>query len=424
MLEASVLVGKQQNEFTRLNALLNGDVPNWEWFKETNDPVGNYRTYLLAKLYNRYAILFTDDHHKEMAEEGKETKVIKVQSNYDVLGQDFYGSIRWNHFEKLRKFLEESNIDPAIWLSAQFNRAIFNVASGKTSKTLPFPNALYGDTAYAYYKEYREYHKKGQLWAWYKEIPSQFANDYAIQAIREGYASAKKANGLLQYKGSIKSFLEGSPNEKEQALITFYRITEQNLHNKGVSYKTRDTIKKYMLMQSLIATKGIVALPNYLILGSEFTQAMLARINRQGNPQEVTDYLSASALGRLVLPNNTSEEQLEKGAAYLYQVKVLDETSAVLKLIWERKGLQLSIADVNKAFNEYGGDKIPVDDFSMIDTEQIVKFTKDSGLLKWEKTLEVEVIKDTEPKETKPWDFFEAKSTYPTKPAIDLDICL
>lgn len=383
MLEAAVLTGKQQNEFARLNAMLDslGGVPNWEWFKETNDPVGNYRTYLLAKLYNRYAILFTEDHHREM-EEGETTKVIKVSSNYDVLGSDFYGSIRWNHFEKLRKFLEENKLDPAVWLSAQFNNAIWNVSIGKTGKTLPFPNALYSDTAYGVYHEYYKYHKKGQLYAWYKEIPYLYGTDFVVKAIIDAYTTADKGAGLWQYRGSLKALLDGKTQVlTEKALLTFYHMTKQNMINQGVSRKTQDTIKKYVLMQSIISTNGMAILPNHVILGSELTQVVVDSVKKQTNSLEEV----YRVLGQMVHPLEPSEERkMTKGMQYYNQMQLLNETTHVLTLINDRKNLQLTLSDVWEAFNEYGNDKIPVTDYSMLDIEQVTSFVMDLGLIREE----------------------------------------
>ncbi|WP_145475501.1 helix-turn-helix domain-containing protein, partial [Staphylococcus hominis] len=65
MIEAKILRSKEQEELDKLNKELKelGGVPTWDWFKKTDDPVGNYRTYLLSRLYNRYAALFTDRHN-------------------------------------------------------------------------------------------------------------------------------------------------------------------------------------------------------------------------------------------------------------------------------------------------------------------------------------------------------------------------
>ena len=68
MIEAKALQEKKQLEIDRLNdkVIELGGVPNWEWFQLTDDPVGNYRTYLISRLYNRYAVLFADKHNAEV----------------------------------------------------------------------------------------------------------------------------------------------------------------------------------------------------------------------------------------------------------------------------------------------------------------------------------------------------------------------
>src|SRR5690606_14552789 len=51
MLEDKILQNKKQSELDRLHKKLEelGGVPDWDWFKETDNPVGNYRTYLLSR---------------------------------------------------------------------------------------------------------------------------------------------------------------------------------------------------------------------------------------------------------------------------------------------------------------------------------------------------------------------------------------
>jgi hypothetical protein len=100
----------------------------------------------------------------------------------------------------------------------------------------------------------------------------------------------------------------------------------------------------------------------------------LASIAKLCNSAQEVNTLQKRALGLFTNPTATPEEQFKKGAMYMYQYDVLDETRQVLNLIMERKGLHLSLADLNEAFREYGTDKIPLDDFSVMDVDQIVEF--------------------------------------------------
>jgi hypothetical protein len=377
MIEAEILNKKNQSEASRLNSKLEylGGVPDWEWFKETEDPVGNYRTYLLSRLYNRYAALFTDDHNYTVDFMSEGNKVPTVSDDYDVLPREFYGTARWHQFEKLRDFCEENDIDPAVYLSAQFGRSVFDSASKKNKKMLPFVNALIGDSSYEVYKQYCQFKKNigSPTYLSYNHIPAKFMEDSVVVAIREAYDTAERQSGVLQYMHCIKDFLYGfGSGEREDALLSFYDHVSEDLRGK-VSFKTRNTLKKFIILQSLTLTGGGKNLPSHFILGSETTRIMLASINSPEMTKEDKIKKQSHALGVLVYPSMKEEEQKAEGLKLLAQLKTMHETPLVLRLILQRKGLHLSLADLQEAFKEYGRDKIPVDDFSCLDVDQIVE---------------------------------------------------
>jgi Crp-like helix-turn-helix domain len=397
-----VLRGERQTKYDKLNKQLEklGGVPNWEWFQQTDNPVENYRTYLLTRLYNRYAVLFTDRHNGEVAYYKQGNTLPMVTNDYDVLPADFFGSSKWQQFEKFRLFCEENNIEPTTYLSAQFSRSVFVAAAKNTKKMLPFPNALISDSSYEVYKDYCGYQKKvSYAYAVHNHIPNQFGDDFVIQAIADAYETADTSVGLLQYRHAIEDFLTGfGGSDLEYNLVSFYRNVEFDLHESGVSKKTRDIIKKFVLIQSMIQTGGITRLPGHLILGSEHMQIVLASIKNMCNsPEELSD-LTTRAVGTLLLPTASREDQIVRGGLYKYQLNVLDETRQVLALIMERKGLHISLADLNEAFREYGKEKIPLDDLSIMDVDQINKFIKEQ-----EETEETPEIDHAQITQTREW---------------------
>ncbi|AMQ66623.1 HTH DNA binding protein [Bacillus phage Shbh1] len=358
-----------------------GGVPDWSWFKETEDPIGNYRTYLISRMYNRYAALFTDKHNAEVEVTGQGNPVSQVTNDYDVLPMRFFGTSRWYQFEKIRLFLEKNDIDPAVYLSAQFSRSIFNGAlKNQKKKMLPYVNALISDTSYDVYKQYCEYQKKvSYTYASYQMIPSQFSDDFVIRALCEGYYNADFGTGMLELRSSIEDFLYNADvSDEEEALYNFYRLTESNLRKSNVSFSTRDTLKKFLILQSLSISGGVSRLPNYVILGSEMVRAILVSIDQNVKSKEDATYMKSLALGMLTYPNLDRDEQVAKGRKYLYQYNVLHETPQVIKLVMQRKGLYLSVVEINKSLSEYGKEKIPLDDFSVLDVGQIVDFIHDN----------------------------------------------
>lgn len=378
MLEARLLQKEHERENDKLNKeiIKLGGVPNWEWFQKTDDPIGNYRTYLISRLYNRYAALFTDRHNSDVMTYNEGNQVPFISNNYDVLDMEFYGTARWNQFDKLRKFLEENDIDPAVYLSAQFSRTIFTSSVKNTKKNLPFVNALTSDTCYDVYNQYCDYQRKAShVYASYQIIPAQFADDFVVRAISEAYETAESGAGILEIRQAIEDFKAGiGSTEEDEALLGFYEITDRELRHSNVTMEARNTLKKYLMLQSLSQTGGIRKLPNFVILGSEVTRAALVTIDNQTDSKEKANYMKALALGMLTHPYLSQEEQVVKGQNYLYQYNVLHETPQVMKLILERKNMHVSVRAINETLKEYGREKIPVDDFSMLDVKQVVNF--------------------------------------------------
>lgn len=381
MIIAKALKGKKQSEIDRLNDELDRlrGIPNWAWFQSTKDPVGNYKTYLLSRLYNRYAALFVDQNNVDI-EQGRAggNYLKRVTDDYDVLPARFYGSSRWYQFEKFRIFCDENGIEPAKYLSAQFNRSVFE-ASNKNmdKKKLPFTNALTSEIAYEVYLQYVGYNMNSTTYKVYHQIPAKFMDDFVIRAIEEAYESAEEQKGLLQFSSTIRDFFEGSGfGAKEEALLNFYDMTVENMRKQGVSRKSQTVIKKFIMLQSLIQSYGVSGLPEYVILGSEMTHVLLASIGHLTKDRKAARKIKERALGVLAYPKAKPEEQLKQGAVLYNRMVTLYETPMVLRLIMERKGLDLTLADLNAAFKEYGKDKIPLDDYSMLDTDKVIAFMR------------------------------------------------
>jgi len=397
MLEDEILKGERQAKIDKLNAKLYNlyGYPNWEWFKETEDPVGNYRTYLISRLYNRYALLFVEQQNKEVKEYGEGKLLKPISKGYDVLPHNFYGSSRWMQFEKFRIFCFENNIDPAAYLSAQFNRSVYTASmTGKDSKKLPFVNCLTSDSSYAVYKQYGSLKKKiGSTYASFSEAPKQFSGDLIVSAISEALYSADSQTGMLKYVNVIRDYLQGSgASEREKLMVHYYREVCYRLHEKGVSYKTRNTIKKFVMMQSLIQLGGIKRLPSYVILGAEHTQAVLSSVRSKVKDFDKTVVTMGKILGKLTHPEFQGDKQTVSGLKFFNQLRSQDGIVQLLQLINEREGMSLTVKDINEAIREFGKEEVPVDDWSMLDVDQIVKVMDKAVVREPEKEIDMEAI--------------------------------
>jgi len=382
MVEAQLLQDEKQAKIDELNGRLQmlGGVPNWEWFQLTDNPVGNYRTYLLTRLYNRYAALYID-RHNATALAKKEGKVVKpVSDDYDVLGMDkILGTSRWAQFEKFRLFCEENNIDPAAYLTAQFNRSTLTPKDDNPSKLLPFVNSLTSDASYQVYQGYFNFNeRKDSMATFYGYLPHEFASDFVVQAICNAYDTADKEQGLFEYRGNIIELLKESPvqGEKECALADYYYELVDDMKKRGVSKEVQTTLKKYYITQALTQLGGTSALPTHTIIGSDTVQSILAKLTMDSANSQEARSLKELVLGKLILPAAPTEKQTEEGAALYYSMATLTETRQVLRLIQDRKGLLLPIGKVQEALKQYDKFMLPVDDYSMLDVDQIVSRAK------------------------------------------------
>lgn len=368
MVIAKALADQKQSEVDKLNEELSllGGVPNWEWFKKTSDPVGNYKTYLISRMYNRYAVLFV-----ERSNYFSDFQLPLTRPDFDcLLDQEFFGKSRWQNFERFRQWCEENGIDPAVYLSAQFGRSVFTAASrGQKKNIFPFYNSLKSEASLEVYRQYCQVRSNTLSALSAKRIPAEFVDDFVIKSLKEAYNTADQSQGLEQFRGSIDDLLNGATTADEQDLVKFYNITMDTLDNSEVSDKTKDVIDRFLTLQLMIECGGASRLPFNVILSTEIVQAALVKVKRDyPNNSEVL----AKVLGNIVHPKAEAEVQEMEGRKYMFGYNKLYDTPRVLRLIMERKGLALSIAEIREALKEYGNHLIPVNDFSFLDVKQIL----------------------------------------------------
>jgi hypothetical protein len=377
MAEAKVLQNTVQAEIDRLNDLLHktGGYPDWEWFKETNDPTGNYRTYLITRAYNRLAGLSVD-YNNAIAQVKKEDKKLpQVTNNYDVLPVDFYGSSRWQEFDRFRKFCDENNIDPLSYLSAQFSRSVHTASvSKKPKKMLPFTNALTSDASYQVYQEFLAF-KDGydRGYTEFRIPPVSFGSDFVLIAIRDAIETSERQLGFIEYRQSFREFFYGEGHTiEEQSLANFYDMTVANMRRLKISKKSQTAIKKFLAVQSMILTGGTMQLPNYVILGSEVTQIVFHSLKAPMQSPQEYEKLVLKALRAFLYPKDKNTDHSDQLNMLFYEMNLMDDTSYTLRLIQQRQGIYVSLSDLRMAFEEYGKNKIPLDDYSVIQVNKIV----------------------------------------------------
>jgi len=379
MLEDKLLRSEKQQRVDDLNAELAETIfPSWDWFQKTDAPVHNYKAYLVSRIYNRYAYLFakSTNYFYDKSEEKVGYKVPEVLPDFDVLEKEFMGTINWEHFVKFVDFCEENEINPAVYLTAQFNRSTYaatiksNVKSAK-----PFPNALMSEGSYEVYKREESFQKSKHIMKLQgAALKKDFADDPIIMSLDDAYKTADKGNGILSYSQSYRElFRTAESDDTTFALVDFYDYTMDNMKKQGVSKQSQTVIKKFITTQAVMKLYGKSGLPENVILGSEMVRIALASIPQPTISNHEVHMKSASFLGELLLPNATKQEQYNYGGRTFLRLTDTIDHRFTLRLIEQRKGLHVSLKELQDAFKEYGRHNIPLNDYSFLDVEQIEK---------------------------------------------------
>lgn len=359
-----------QNDKKAKEDILNAELdklltPNWEWFQKTEDPVGNYKTYLVTRMYNRFAALSVDRSNAL-----EDYKLPYIKQEFDILGTpEFLGTSKWQSFERFRIYCDENGIDPAVYLSAQFGRSIFYATNKQLKRNfLPFPNALKSEACLEVYRQYCQIKSKSLTATFSKVIPVDFGSDFVVAALKDAYNTASEGMGFGQYQSWIDSFLEDESDQKNADMINFYRLTQDKIEKSDLTARQKFLVDKYTLVQIMIACGG--KLPAHFVLGTEMVRGVIQKIKEENFDQ--APRIITQVLGIIAHANATTDEQKKLGQQYLYSYNTLYETNAVIRLIHERKGLALPLNELRQAIQAFGKHNLPINEWSFLDEKQIL----------------------------------------------------
>lgn len=377
MLEDKLLRSEQQKKVDELNEELAEIIfPTWDWFQKTDAPVHNYKAYLISRMYNRYAYLFakSTNYFYDKSEEKVGYKVPEVLPSYDVLEKEFMGTINWTHFVKFVEFCEENEINPAVYLTAQFNLSTYSATTKSNVKSAkPFPNALMSEGSYEVYKREENFQNAKRIVNLQSvDLRKSFADDPIIMSLDEAYKTAEKGSGILSHSQPYRElFRSAESDDTTFALVDFYDYTVENMKKENVSKQSQTSIKKFITTQAVMHLYGKSGLPENLILGSEMVRIALASIQQPHMSDQEVHMKSAMFLGKLLLPSATQQEQYNYGGRTFLRLTDTIDHRFTLRLIEQRRGLHVSLKELQDAFKEYGRHNIPLNDYSFLDVEQI-----------------------------------------------------
>lgn len=355
----------------------------WDILQDTEDPVGNYRTYLISRLYNYYKVLFTKEFIEGQVENGEETNVKYVTNDYDILPKRFYKSSTWTSVEEIRKKIEEWDISPGVFLSAQFQMFRLMYETRRNTRLTPYLNNMLGDKAFENLRSYHKYYyfSEGLTMQLYQEPPAMYMDHVMVRAIINEYNDVIKEPSLMKYKREIREVVRIQPEDsaKQEAATLYYHTMDQQLKDSDLPVDQQHELRKFIGLQTLIQTRGVEMIPDYLILGNKMIQYAIDQSaddsHEDDSTQEVINRLPM--IEQLLYPREGNvNDSLD---TYLQMEYDLYTGSRLLEMIVSRRGLQTSVKGVSLAMKAFGEDRIPVTDESLLDLYEIHRFMEEEN---------------------------------------------
>jgi hypothetical protein len=128
-----------------------------EFFAKTDEPYLNWQTYIFSELVTAYSVVFPEVKQREYHEGSSLYKALGTLKgkyySYNYLPHRPFGSARWTCLKKAVTFLLNNDINPAAYLSVQFNRVFWIWLKNKSTPNtyIPMPNMLISSGAIAAY---------------------------------------------------------------------------------------------------------------------------------------------------------------------------------------------------------------------------------------------------------------------------------
>lgn len=375
------------------------------FFDSFAEPELYYKAYLVSRMYNAYAVIFPREKMLEHAEDVRlfnlNKKAVERAQKYDVLPPRFSGTHQYEAFVKLQRLLDEHDINPLGYLTVQFDYSSWLAEHKKTRPNgLPFINTLYSEVAMERYKNSVKY---------FRTVRNRY-NDRKMSQEKVIYIGAKypiiqalnftyqgvSLGGNLDYMldEMTSNAVRLSPIdytsyglELEEAdikynnfvnrvskLTAYYHTASKDIADSTISEQDKLVLTSYLKEQvalyshknSLSAVQFTMAFPTQIIQAKRTVEASGADISNYyayiGNMTKEPVYTLAEfekyeALGELI------DFSLEGGDTFRETSAMLAYDSDIGVNVWELKD----------ALQRYGVRKIPIDNFGMLDINQIIQ---------------------------------------------------
>lgn len=390
--EARILEQKQKSFEERLNDLLERTFLDRDFFDNFEEPRLYFQGYLIAQMYNAYAVIFPKNRHEffkdidvKKSEEG--LRSMNKAKSYNVLPARFVGTPQYNKFVEVARYCNENNINPLSYLTVQFERAEHLADIGKARVgAIPYVNTLLCEEARKAYSDnvmfYRKMRNSFNLFGMSSSsVPYKGAKYEIIVALRTAYELDRTTRDTFNYL--LDELASGAQQSVKQAtLLGYYNTTLNALSESDLADEDQQLIRDFLKEQVLLYSRKnslsstIYALAFPLQISAVNSVATLKGLDKEmyytyiGNMYKVTD-----------VNDDEYDSFTERGRTIDFSYNANDTFFSTMRLIADCKGLGVPAGKLGSALQKFGEEKVPLDTFGMLDIERIYDKLIDSDEL-------------------------------------------
>lgn len=379
--EDKIIARMKKDRNGELNDMLdNMPHPTWEFFNLMDEPERHFKAYLISRMYNAYAVIYPTEREKfykgvdnYLSDKGYNSKL--AVKGYDVLDRRFIGTPRYNIFLKLYDFLTEKNIEPLAYLTVQFDCVEYFIEIDKLNGGVPFVNTLISDSYIQRYYNQESFYRGLSARGIKTVVKTAYkgAKYPIIQALNYAYKRGKTDVSSLQ--PLISEMEEVSKNlNKTRALKGYYEVALEEVATSELEESKKELLTNYLTEQvALYSRKNSLTVDQYLLA----FPLQLTMVKQQGELMKLPESDYHAYMGNLYKIDNVQTPEynlyVNRGELLDFSLQANSSFYSTIRTLAEYRGIGLNIHEVRLAIKEFGVEKIPLDNFGMLDVNRIYK---------------------------------------------------
>lgn len=380
--ESRILAHKKLAFEEQLNDLVESSFLGRDFFDNFDNPRLYFQGYLIAQMYNAYAVIFPKNRYEfnKDIDERKASEGLRSMNrakSYNILPSRFVGSPQYNKFVDLARYCNDNNINPLSYLTVQFKRAEYLAEAGKARVgAIPYVNTLLCEDARKAYESSVMFHRKMRnsynLFAITNEaVPYIGAKYEIICALHNAYNMDRTSREDFNYLINELVSSAGA-SVKKTALLGYYNTTLNALEDSKLDSKQKEIIKDFLKEQVMLySRKNSISSTIYALA----FPLQINAVKTTANIKNLDNEVYYTYIGNMFKSMEATDEECDyfakKGETIDFSYYANDTFFRTMRLVADCKGLSVPVGKLQSALQKFGEEKVPLDDFGMLDIERI-----------------------------------------------------